>query len=72
MLEVMGTRALDADGAVTEWDLVPQMQVTLSRRKHIRVDVGADVPVNQTEDRHVQLGAYLLWDWYEGSPLKGW
>jgi hypothetical protein len=48
------------------------MQVTLSRRKHIRMDVGADVPVNQTADRHVQLGAYLLWDWYEGSPLKGW
>ena len=72
MLEVLGTRELDSAGAVVTWDLVPQMQVTLSRRKHIRMDVGADVPVNQTEDRHVQLGAYLLWDWYEGSPLKGW
>ena len=72
MLEVLGSRELDTAGAVATWDLVPQMQVTLSRRKHIRMDVGADVPVNQTADRHVQLGAYLLWDWYEGSPWKGW
>ncbi len=72
MLEVLGTRELDTAGAVATWDLVPQMQVTLSRRKHVRLDVGADVPVNQTADRHVQLGAYLLWDWYEGSPLQGW
>lgn len=72
MLEVLGTRELDTGGAVVAWDLVPQMQVTLSRRKHVRVDVGADVPVNQTQDRHVELGAYLLWDWYEGSLFKGW
>jgi hypothetical protein len=72
MIEVLGTRELDTAGAVVTWDLVPQMQVTLSRRKPVRVDVGADVPVNQTEGRHLQLGAYLLWDWYEGSPLKGW
>jgi hypothetical protein len=72
MLEVLGTRDLDTGGAVVAWDLVPQMQVTLSRRKHVRVNLGADVPVNQTADRHLQLGAYLLWDWYEGSPLKGW
>lgn len=72
MIEALGTRELDAGDAAVAWDLVPQMQVTLSRRKHVRVDVGADVPVSQTEGRHVQLGAYLLWDWYEGSPFKGW
>lgn len=71
MIEVLGTRELDS-GAVMTWDLVPQMQVTLSRRKHVRVDVGADVPVNQTQDRHVRVGAYLLWDWYEGTPFEGW
>jgi len=72
MLEVLGARELESSGAHVAWDLVPQMQVTLSRRKHVRVDVGADVPVNQTQDRHVQLGAYVLWDWYDGSLFKGW
>jgi hypothetical protein len=72
MIEVLGTRELETAGASVAWNLVPEMQVTLSRRKHVRVDVGADVPVNQTEDRHVQLGAYVLWDWYDGSLFKGW
>jgi hypothetical protein len=71
MLEVLGTRELDS-GAAISWDLVPEMQVTLSRRKHVRVNVGADVPVTETADRHVQLGAYVLWDWYDGSLFKGW
>jgi len=72
MVEVLGARELRASDAAVIWDVAPQMQVTLNRRKHIRVNVGALVPVNRTEGRHVQLGTYLLWDWYEGSPLKGW
>jgi hypothetical protein len=72
MVEVLGARELGATDAAVLWDLAPQVQVTVNRRKHLRVNVGALVPVNRTEGRHVQLGTYLLWDWYEGSPLKGW
>jgi mono/diheme cytochrome c family protein len=72
MLEVLGARELGPSDASVLWDLAPQMQVTVNRRKHVRLNVGAVVPVNRTEGRHVQLGAHLLWDWYEGSPLKGW
>jgi mono/diheme cytochrome c family protein len=72
MVEVLGAREIDTSGAAVSWGLAPQMQVTLSRRKHVRVDAGALVPLNQTADRHVELAAYLLWDWYEGSPLQGW
>jgi mono/diheme cytochrome c family protein len=72
MLEVLGARELGPGDAVVIWDVAPQMQVTLNRRKHLRLNVGARVPVNQTEGRYAQLATYLLWDWYEGSPLKGW
>jgi hypothetical protein len=72
MLEVLGARELASDAVVT-WDLVPEAQVTLSRRKHVRLGVGARIPVNErTGDRQVQLATYLLWDWSEGSPLSGW
>jgi len=72
MLEVLGARELASDAVVT-WDLVPEAQVTLSRRKHVRLGVGARIPVNErTGDRQVQLATYLLWDWSEGSPLAGW
>jgi mono/diheme cytochrome c family protein len=72
MVEVLGARDIDTSNAAVTWDVAPQMQVTLSRRKHVRVDVGALVPLNETADRHVELAAYLLWDWYEGSPFEGW
>ena len=72
MVEVLGARELRASDAAVIWDVVPQMQVTLNRRKHVRLNIGARVPVNQTDGRFVQLGTYLLWDTYEGSPLKGW
>jgi mono/diheme cytochrome c family protein len=71
MIEVLAAREIATDAALT-WDLAPQIQVTLSRRKHIRLDVGGRIPVNKTEERKAQIAAYLLWDWYEGNPLKGW
>jgi hypothetical protein len=72
MLELLGAREIGPGDAAVIWDLAPQMQVTLNRRKHIRLNLGALVPVSRTDGRHVQLGMYLLWDWYEGSLLKGW
>jgi hypothetical protein len=72
ILEVLGARELGPSDAAVTWDLAPQIQVTLNRRKHVRLDVGALVPVTQTDERKIQLAAYLLWDWFEGSPLKGW
>src|SRR5205085_9878668 len=72
MVEVLGTRELRAEDAAVIWYVAPQIQVTLNRRKHVRLDVGALVPVNRTGGRRAQLGMYLLWDWYEGGPLRGW
>jgi mono/diheme cytochrome c family protein len=72
MLEVLGARELASDAVVT-WDVVPEMQVTLSRRKHVRLGAGVRIPVNErTGDRQLQLATYLLWDWYDGSLLAGW
>ncbi len=71
MLEVLGAKELVA-GAPTDWDLVPQMQVTLSTRQHIRLNVGARVPANRAGVRQTELRAYLLWDWFDGGFRQGW
>ena len=71
MFEVLGSRDL-VNQAQNNWDVVPQMQVTLSKRQHVRGNVGVRVPVNNTAGRPVQVMFYLLWDWQEGSLLKGW
>ena len=71
MLEFLADRDL-VDGARTDWDLLPQMQVTISRRQHIRGDLGVRVPVTNTQGRPVQMMIYLLWDWGDGRLNEGW
>ena len=71
MLEVLGAAEL-ASGGETAWDLVPQMQVTLSRRQHIVVSAGVRIPVNGRDERGSAFLSYLLWDWFDGGFLDGW
>jgi hypothetical protein len=59
-------------GAKSDYNVVPQIQVTLNRRQHVRADVGVSIPVNDTVGRPVQVVFYLLWDWFDGGLLEGW
>jgi len=71
MVEFLADRDL-VNNTHTNWDVLPEMQVTLSRRQHVRGNVGVRVPVNYTQVRSTQVLFYVLWDWQEGSLLKGW
>jgi Cytochrome C oxidase, cbb3-type, subunit III len=71
MLELVTDRDLES-GAETNFDVVPQFQVTLSRRQHVRANVGVQVPVTNTSGRSKQVVFYLLWDWFDGGLLEGW
>jgi cytochrome c553 len=61
-----------AGGEPTRWDVVPQMQVTLSKRQHIMMSVGVTVPINERSERGTQLVTYFLWDWFDGGLFEGW
>jgi mono/diheme cytochrome c family protein len=71
MFEFVASRDLE-DGAKTDWDVVPEMQVTLSKRQHIRANLGLRIPVSNTEGRGKQLMFYVLWDWADGKLTRGW
>jgi Cytochrome C oxidase, cbb3-type, subunit III len=71
MVEMVGTRDLTG-GAVTDWDLIPELQVTLNRRQHIRAALGYSFPLTDTAGRPHQIMAYFLWDWFDGGLLEGW
>src|SRR5229473_5247969 len=71
MFEFVGARNL-VDNAKVNWDVVPQMQVTISRRQHVRANLGVRVPVNNTSGRQIQVVFYLLWDWFDGRLNEGW
>jgi hypothetical protein len=71
MIEVLGVQEL-ASGAKTEWDIVPQFQVTLSTRQHIRFNAGARIPVTEPSARSTMFVFYFLWDWYDAGLFQGW
>ncbi len=71
MFEFLAERDLET-GAKTEWDVLPEMQVTISRRQHIRADLGLRIPATNTAGRDKQIVFYLLWDWQDGRLNEGW
>jgi hypothetical protein len=71
MVEITAARELEM-GAETEVHIVPELQVTLSARQHIRVLAGLDVPVTQRDTRDVTVLFYALWDIADGGLLEGW
>jgi mono/diheme cytochrome c family protein len=71
MMEFVAARDL-TDHAKTNWDVVPQMQWMISRRQHVRADLGVRVPVTNTSGRSTQIVFYILWDWFDGRLNEGW
>lgn len=71
IVELLGARATGS-GARTQWDIVPQLQVSLSRRQHVLLNAGVQVPINERRDRGVRVITYLLWDWFDGGLFTGW
>ena len=47
MVEFIADRDL-VSGATTNWDVVPEIQIPISKRMHILGSVGFRIPVNNT------------------------
>ena len=71
MIEMLAAREV-SDEEKTQWDLVPQMQVTLSKRQHISINAGLQIPMTGRSARPRQLLTYFLWDWFDGGLFDGW
>jgi Cytochrome c len=71
MVEFLATRDF-RNGASTNWDVMPEMQVTISRRQHIRGALGVRTPFTNTSGRNPQVVFYLLWDRADGKFWEGW
>lgn len=71
MVEFLGAKEM-ASGSKTDWDILPQMQVTLSTRQHVRLCGGARIPLNDRDVRETEYMIYVLWDWFDGAFHEGW
>jgi hypothetical protein len=70
MVELLAARELEG-GAELEWDVVPQMQVSLSKRQHVLASFGTRIPLTE-RSRPTQFLVYVLWDWFDGGFFDGW
>ena len=68
-VEVLWARPQDGR---SEWDVVPQVQVTLSKLQHVMIAGAVRIPVNQREERRTEGLVYLLWDWFDGGFFEFW
>jgi Cytochrome C oxidase, cbb3-type, subunit III len=71
MVEFLAVRDFKA-GASTDWDVLPEMQITVSRRQHVRVAFGVREPFTNTGGRTPQVLFYMLWDRADGKLWDGW
>lgn len=69
MLEVLAAKP---QGRSIEWDVVPQVQVSLSKLQHVLISIGARIPLNERQERKPQFLTYLLWDWFDGGFTQFW
>jgi mono/diheme cytochrome c family protein len=59
-------------GGEAEWDVVPQLQVSLSKIQHVMVAGGVRIPLNARDERGPAIVTYLLWDWFDGPITSFW
>ncbi len=71
MVEVIAVRELES-GATIDWDIVPQFQVTLNTRQHVRFNIGWRTPLTGRGHRSSSVVMYFLWDWFDGGLRDGW
>ena len=71
MVEILGSKNLDR-GHDPEWDIAPQIQISLNRRQHVRLALGVRMPLNHTDQRDPVYAVYLLWDMFDGGFFEGW
>jgi len=71
IVEFLGERDL-VTGAKTDWDIVPEVQITLNKRQHIRASIGVQTPMNNRDGRSTSAVFYVLWDWFDGGLKAGW
>jgi len=71
MMELTGSRSIDRHEEPA-YDLIPQLQLTLSRRQHVKAAFGMRLPVTERSGRTRELLGYVIWDWFDGGFFDGW
>lgn len=61
----------DIGGDRIQWSLLPQLRFGLTKGGHVALNLGIEAPLSD-QDWDYRIQASLLWDFADGSFLKGW
>ena len=70
-LEIVAEQPFRSSNGDLEWTALPQIRIGLTKGGHVAMNLGMEFPLSgQNWDHSVHLT--LLWDFADGSLLKGW
>ena len=55
-----------------QWSLLPQARIGISKRGHVAVNVGVELPVNERDRYDWRAYVYLIWDFADGGFFEAW
>lgn len=58
--------------SAVQWSVLPQARIGLNKRGNIALNVGVELPLNDTERYDWRAYVYFIWDFADGGLLEGW
>jgi mono/diheme cytochrome c family protein len=55
-----------------QFSILPQARIGLSRRGHVAIEAGAEIPLNDTDRFDYRGYVFLIWDFADGAFWAGW
>lgn len=58
--------------SAVQLSVLPQVRIGLSKRGHVAVNAGVELPLNDSDRYDWRAYAYLIWDFADGGFFDGW
>ncbi|MBT8050156.1 MAG: cytochrome c [Xanthomonadales bacterium] len=55
-----------------QFSVLPQVRIGISKRGHVAVNVGAEIPLNERDRYDWRAYVYLIWDFADGGFFEAW
>jgi cytochrome c553 len=55
-----------------QWSALPQARIGISKRGHVALNVGVELPLNERDRYDWRAYVYLIWDFADGGFFEAW
>ena len=58
--------------SAVQFSVLPQVRIGLSKRGHVAINAGLELPLNDSDRYDWRAYTYLIWDFADGGFFEGW